>query len=370
MGMDMPFAASDVAELSEWLILTVFPALILAACLVQLVVAIYIGLEDITVANFLSDKNREAIVGALKNLVLATSLHEDLLTINNFDNERFPDALVFGVLLATPMCDTLVCFITQLTKCPWGSCVYELTSEVVQACLYVYFCGSAPDAMAAFSMIAAIQVGFVLAKWAVEVGWPCCRGDPLLTGGQRSDGVSEVAAAEFVLSECIHLFGAVFTFVPLLCPHGMFAADSFSDGCYTIALWSIAVLANAYMKVHFSKVLAAPATLFIVVFYFGHYLAYAKHMLLQPLTEVNVCTVVGTVHEYIFFALPQACLNFLVLAFGVATAGCPCEPHPIIIALLFCIWVVGYTFCWYKRFVLDVIPPTPPSLPPAISLSP
>ena len=59
------------------------------------------------------------------------------------------------------------------------------------------------------------------------------------------------------------------------------------------------MLANAYMKVHFSKVLAAPATLFIVVFYFGHYLAYAKHMLLQPLTEVNVCTVVGTVHEYL-----------------------------------------------------------------------
>ena len=219
--------------------------------------------------------------------------------------------------------------------------------------------------MAAFSMIAAIQVGFVLAKWAVEVGWPCCRGDPLLTGGQRSDGVSEEAATEFVLNECIQLFGAVFTFVPLLCPYGMFAADSFSDGCYTIALWSIAVLANAYMNVHFSKVLAAPATLFIVVFYFGHYLVYYKHFL-HPLTEVNVCTVVGTVHEYLFFKFPEVCLNFLVLAFVVAT----CEPHPIIITLLFCIWVVGYTFVWYKRFVLDVIPPTPPSLPPAISLSP
>ena len=32
------------------------------------------------------------------------------------------------------------------------------------------------------------------------------------------------------------------------------------------------MLANAYMNVHFSKVLAAPATLSIVVFYFGHYL--------------------------------------------------------------------------------------------------
>ena len=74
---------------------------------------------------------------------------------------------------------------------------------------------------------------------------------------------------------------------PLLCPYGMFAAESFSDGCYTIALWSIAVLANAYMNVHFSKVLAAPATLFIVVFYFGHYLVYYKHFL-HPLTEVNV----------------------------------------------------------------------------------
>ena len=95
---------------------------------------------------------------------------------------------------------------------------------------------------------------------------------------------------------------------------------------------------------------------------------YYKHFL-HPLTEVNVCTVVGTVHEYIFFALPQACFNFLVLAFVVETS-CPSRPHPIIITLLFCIWVVGCTFFWYKRFVLDVIPPTPPSLPPAISLSP
>ena len=100
---------------------------------------------------------------------------------------------------------------------------------------------------------------------------------------------------------------------------------------------------------------------------------YYKHFL-HPLTEVNVCTVVGTVHEYLFFVFPQVCFNFLVLAFvvdGVGLARAPqmkrrCNIITIHVPLLH----MGCGVHWYKRFVLDVIPPTPPSLPPAISLSP
>ena len=181
---------------------------------------------------------------ARSHLKDAISLGEDLLTVMMFDADNFPDVVVFFVFLIVPACDTFVGHLAEVTVCQWDDFAYELASEALQAYLYMLFCNFSPAATRVFITIAAVQMALVIAKFSHK-----CRdlsAQPLL--GTACVKWSGFNTAKCGLSLSIQLFGAVFTFVPLVCTSGeLWSVSEFKEACYTILLWTIPVVANAWI---------------------------------------------------------------------------------------------------------------------------
>ena len=133
------------------------------------------------------------------------TLAEAIYTTIAFDQEKFGFYYIAMVFMFFPMVESLFKLIAYCTLPTWDDILVDVTMEVAQAFLYLYFCSFEKSAMLILLTIMGIQIFFWIILW-------CIKGD------DNWKTTEQIATRSLFccVSNCSNIFVNIFGFLNLL----------------------------------------------------------------------------------------------------------------------------------------------------------